>query len=60
MCYGCTQCGKCGKFGEGNNLASMVMIPCFKCGAKTDPATGACTECGHQTFLPPGKRKEKQ
>ena len=56
MCYGCTQCGKCGKFGEGENLASMLVIPCFKCGAVVNPFTGICTECGERAFLPAGAR----
>jgi hypothetical protein len=52
VCYACTQCGKCGKFGEGENLASMITIPCLKCGAVVSPFNGICTECGHQAFVP--------
>jgi uncharacterized OB-fold protein len=54
MCYACTQCGKCGKFGEGENLASMVSIPCLKCGAVVNPFNGICTECGRRAFIPAG------
>jgi uncharacterized OB-fold protein len=56
MCYACTQCGKCGKFGEGENLASMIRIPCLKCGAVVNPFNGICTECGHQAFIVAGTR----
>ena len=56
MCYACRHCGECDKLGLGEDLASMVCIPCFKCGAAVDRLTGVCTECGDQAFIPVGVR----
>jgi hypothetical protein len=56
MCYGCTWCGKCGKL---EHLANNVAIPCLKCGAAVDPATGICTKCAHQAFVPTSVLRER-
>ena len=55
MCYPCTNCGLCGKQNEDSPYYTPpAIIPCLKCGAVIDPATGVCAGGGNVAFAPVG------
>ena len=61
MCYPCSSCGRCGKFDPSSPLyVPPPAIPCLKCGATVDAATGACPECGYQAFAPRPQGQPRQ